>query len=44
MNSGLIFPRRELSRVAAEEASQTSEVDTCRVKLSGKRTEKRTAF
>ena len=44
MNSGMIFPKRELPGAAAEEASQISEVDTYQVKLSGKRTGKRTTF
>ncbi len=45
VNSGMIFLKREsLLKKTAEEASQGMLVDISGVKLSGKRTEKGTAF
>lgn len=45
VNSGMIFLKRESSsEKTAEEASQDMRVNISRVKLSGKRTEKGTAF
>ena len=45
VNSGMIFLKREsLLKKTAEQASQGMLVDISGVKLSGKRTEKGTAF
>lgn len=44
VNNGMIFLKRELSDVAAEEANRAGEVNICKAKLSGKRTGKRTVF
>lgn len=45
VKSGMIFLKRELYiETAAEEASRSDEGEHLKVKLSGKRTGKRTAF